>query len=379
VPLPLLKRWLGQRRSWMLVAQAGIVLALVNLSGSDPSANLLHVVLGALFLAFCAATQDISVDAWRIESAAVEQQGAMAAAYQMGYSIALICGSAGALEVAHRAGWHASYATMAALGFVGIATTLIIREPKRAVAAESLAQEKRVVEWLERKAHWPASLRTMGAGFIGAVVCPLTDFMARYGLRLGVLLLLFISSYRLTEFAQGSMTNSFYIDNHYTLEQIATVVKLYGLPMRILGVLVGGALIVSLGLKRMLFTGSVLIACSNLGFALLAKILAATGVPTLWGLGLVNGFDFIAYGIHGTVLIAFLSSLTSPRYTATQYALFSTIYALPGKGLEGLSGFVVDAIGYGRFFVYTAALSIPGLLLLAWIVRRERSHALFQK
>lgn len=363
--IPLLFAWLGRRRSWMLVAQLGIAFGLVNLATSDPSTGVMQIALGALFLAFCSATQDIAVDAWRIESAPVEMQGAMAAAYQIGYRAALITGGAGALGIAAGYGWTTSYMVMAVLAGVGIVTTLLVREPSVGVSRETVEREARVVDWLERKAHWPGSLRDLGATFIGAVVCPLVDFFARYGGRLAIVTLLLIGSYRLTEFTMGSMANPFYIDHGYTLGQIATIVKAIGLPVSMIGVVLGGVVIARFGLRRALFLGSGLVMLSNLGFSLLAT----TGSPSLIGLALVNSLDNLAQGVHGTALIAFLSSLTSSRYTATQYALFSSLYALPGKLLEGTSGFVVDAIGYPVFFTYTAALSIPGLLLLVWLMR----------
>jgi PAT family beta-lactamase induction signal transducer AmpG len=165
----------------------------------------------------------------------------------------------------------------------------------------------------------------------------------------------------------GSMVNPFYIDQGYTLAQIATVVKVYGLLMAIVGVFIAGILIAKIGLFRSLVLGSVLIMLSNLGFALLAT----AHRPTLVGLGFVNGFDNLALAVHGTALIAFLSSLTSAKYTATQYALFSSLYALPGKILEGFSGVVVDHIGYPPFFVYTASLALPGLVLLYFLKRAD--------
>ena len=371
-PLPLLNGWLGRRRSWMLLAQLGIVLALLNLSASHPARGVLHVALGALWLAFCAATQDIAMDAWRIESAPESLQGAMAAAYQLGYRAALIAGSAGALAVAQGFGWRMSYATMAALGGVGIVTTLLVREPEPRGTRESLAREQRVVDWLEEKAHWPHALRHLGAGLIGGVVCPLVDFFNRKGGATALIILIFIGSYRLTEYAMGSMVNPFYIDHGYTLDQIATVVKIIGLSVSIVGVLIAGVAVARLGVVNALAIGSLLIMASNLSYAALAQ----THDPTLLGLGVVNGLDNLAQAMKGTALIAFLSALTSPRYTATQYALFSSLYALSGKVLEGTSGFVVDSIGYSPFFVYTASLAIPGLLLLYWLTRRSGREVL---
>ena len=365
--IPLLFNWLGRRRSWMLLAQLGIAAGLVNLATSEPSTGVMQIAFGALFLAFCSATQDIAIDAWRIESVPVDMQGAMAAAYQIGYRAALITGGAGALGIAQGYDWPTSYSVMAVLAGIGIVTTLLVREPQPAVARASAEQEARVIEWLERKAHWPGSLREAGAILIGAVICPLTDFFSRYRVHVAVVALLLIGSYRLTEFTMGSMANPFYIDHGYTLGQIATIVKAFGLPVSMLGVVIGGFIIAKSGLRLALFVGSGLIIASNLGFALLAT----TDSPTLAGLATVNSLDNLAQGIHGTALIAFLSGLTSARYTATQYALFSSFYALPGKLLEGTSGFVVDAIGYPLFFSYTAALSIPGLLLLLWLTRKR--------
>jgi len=363
VPVPLLTRLLGRRRSWMLLAQAGIGIGLLNLALADPAAGVTRMALWALFVAFCAATQDIAVDAWRIESAAVAQQGAMAAAYQIGYRIALITASAGAFAIADRVGWRASYTTMAVLVAVGAFTTLLAAEPNVALRTAEYTREQAVIDWLARRAHWPAALRNAGAWFMGAVICPLIDFFARYGAALAVVALLFMGSYRLTEFTMGSMSNSFYIDRGYSLTQIAAVVKLYGLAMSLVGVVIAGVVVARLGLLRALIAGSVMIMLSNVGFSMLAR----AAEPSLLGLGLVNGFDNLAQAMHGTALIAFLSSLTSARYTATQYALFSSLYALPGKILEGLSGFVVDAVGYPWFFLYTASLSIPALLLLWWL------------
>jgi MFS transporter, PAT family, beta-lactamase induction signal transducer AmpG len=363
VSLPVLTRMFGRRRGWMLLAQFGIGFGLINLSFSDPSSGVTRMALWALFVAFCAATQDIAIDAWRIESAAVAQQGAMAAAYQIGYRVALITASAGAFTIAGHFSWRSSYTTMALLVAVGVVTTLLAAEPGVALHDAGFEREQRVADWLASRAHWPQSLQQAGAWFVGAVICPLLDFFGRYGAPLAVICLLFMGSYRLTEFTMGSMANSFYIDRGYSLTQIAAVVKLYGLAMSLVGVVIAGFVIARLGLVRSLITGSIMIMLSNIGFSLLAR--AAT--PTLLDLGLVNAFDNLAQAMHGTALIAFLSSLTSARYTATQYALFSSLYALPGKILEGLSGFVVDAVGYPWFFLYTASLSVPALLLLWYL------------
>jgi PAT family beta-lactamase induction signal transducer AmpG len=366
--LPVLHRLLGRRRSWMLLAQAGIALAVFNLSRLDPAVNLTAVAVGAVLIAFASATQDIAVDAWRVESAPPDEQGAMAAAYQLGYRVAVMTGTAGVFWIAADRGWHVGYATMAFLVGIGVLATLLTREPAVTAARQSLQQEQRVTEWLERRRHWPESLRLVGGTFVSAVICPLTDFFARYGLGLGVLLFAFIGSYRLTDYAQGPMANPFYLDQGYTLKEVAAIVKGVGLAASLAGVVIGGLIVARLGLLRALAVGSVMMMISNLGFA----TLASTHEPNLLYLGIVNSFDNIAYNVHGTSLLAFLASLTSSRYTATQYAVLSSIYALPGKLLMGGSGFVADRLGYTGFFVYTASLSLIGLTLLWFVSRRYR-------
>ena len=215
--LPVLHRLLGRRRSWMLLGQVGIAVGLLNMAHMSPVGNLAVVASLALLVAFSSATQDIAVDAWRIESAPTEMQGVMAAAYQLGYRIAMMVASAGALWIAADHGWAVSYTSMAACACIGIVTTLVIREPATRVIKHTLAQEARVSDWLARKAHWPESMRNLGAWFVGAVVNPFIDFFTRYGVKLAVLMLAFIGSYRLADFTMGVMSNPFYLDVGFTL------------------------------------------------------------------------------------------------------------------------------------------------------------------
>jgi len=365
LPLPLLHRLLGRRRSWMLLAQVGIAVGLFNMAHLNPVGHLGAMAALALLVAFSSATQDIAIDAWRIEAAPQPMQGVMAAAYQLGYRIAIMVGSAGALWIAADHGWLAAYTAMAAMVGVGIMTTLVIAEPEPRVERQTIAQEQRVIDWLERKAHWPAAMQQAGSWFVGAVVCPFVDFFTRYGKRLAVLMLAFIASYRLTDFTMGVMANPFYLDVGYTLKQIAAVAKGYGVVMSILGTILGGVAVARLGTVRSLVVGSLLVIGSNLLF----MTLAFQDDPSLVGLAVVISADNLAMGVAGTALIAYLSSLTSASYTATQYALFSSMYALPGKLLMGTSGFVVDAIGYPWFFVYTSSLGIPALVMLYFLSR----------
>jgi PAT family beta-lactamase induction signal transducer AmpG len=369
--LPVLFRLLGRRRSWMILAQLGVALALVNVANQDPAQSLTLVALGAMAIAFLSSTQDIAVDAWRIESAPPDEQGAMAAGYQFGYRIAILVGTGGALWIAADYGWRASYLTMAAFMGVGILATLLAREPKARVARESLLQEQAVVDWLAQRPNWPDWLRSMGAAFVGAVICPLTDFFVRNGVKVGALLFAFICTYRMADYAQGVMANPFYLDQGYTLKEIAAVVKAFGLASTLAGVAIGGVIVAKVGVLRALFVGAALVVLSGLNFSMLAT----AGSTNLAALALVNSFDNLSLGVHGTSLLAFLASLTSARYTATQYAVLSSIYALPGKLLMGTSGIVVDHIGYPKFFLYTASLSLPALILLWFVTRHYRPAA----
>jgi MFS transporter, PAT family, beta-lactamase induction signal transducer AmpG len=371
MPLPWLTRLLGRRRAWLLLAQGCIAIGLLQLAASDPAAGMRRIVIWDLFLTFFAATQDIAMDAWRIESAPTSKQGAMAAAYQVGFRVALIAGSAGALTLAQAINWHASYLGLASLASVGMVTTLFIREPQPPASRAAAEREARAVAWLERRAHWPKPLQTAGAWFIGAVVCPLVDFFARHRGLVALVIVAFIGAYRLTDYAEGAITLPFFHDHGYSNEQIAWVVKIVGLTVSLFGVFIGGLLVSKWGLLRSLAAGSLLMMLSSCGFLMLAT----THTPTLLGLGLANGLNNLAIAVQGTTFIAYLSSLTSQKYTATQYALFSSLYALTGKTMEGFSGFVSHAAGYPLFFVYTASLSIPGLLLLWWLWPRSGAAA----
>jgi PAT family beta-lactamase induction signal transducer AmpG len=391
VPLPMLENLLGRRRSWMFLAQVGVALCLASLALSDPTQSVMRIALLALGVAFFAATQDIAIDAWRIESATADKQGAMAAAYQIGYRTALMVASAGALIIADESGFRTSYLVMALLMGIGILTTFLVREPKRTESDSATGMEERVSNWLAHRAHWPQWAQDAGAWFYGAVGAPLVDFFKRYGLGLGLVIFAFISTYRLTDYVMGTMTNTFYIDMGFTLTEVGVVAKFFGWPSTLVGAVVGGVIVAKIGTIRGLFLGSVLIIVSNVFYASYGTYVcdvplecARAGLLDFWprqiwarggatdlGLAVIVSFDNLALGVHGTALIAFMSSLTSARYTATQYAVLSSLYSLPGKLLMGTSGFMVNALGYGDFFLYTALLSIPGLLLLTWLSRRE--------
>ena len=376
VPLPLLTRWLGRRRAWMLLAQTGIAGGLLAMAFCDPRTDLWWMVAFALLVAFSSATQDIALDAFRIEATDASLQGATAATYQLGYRIAVLAAGAGALYIAEFVSWTAAYQTMAALGLVGILTTLVISEPERQTAADTRELEGKVANLAGRLGHLPDWVRRALVFVYGAIVCPFVDFCARYGWT-AVVLLLFIGLFRLSDIAMGVMANPFYIDLGFTKDQIANVSKIYGFVMSILGALLGGALVFRTGAARLLMPAVFLIAASNLTFAWLAWV----GQPDTLILTIAISIDNLVSGMAGSIFIAFLSGLTNTAYTATQYALFTSIMTLPGKLLGGSSGWVVDRLqdefsathkfgGYAIFFVYTALLGIPAFVL-ALVVRRR--------
>ncbi|MCW5747819.1 MAG: MFS transporter, partial [Alphaproteobacteria bacterium] len=344
--LPLLTARLGRRRGWMLLAQSTIVVGLLLMAGFDPGTDLRPLVIAAVVVAFASATQDIAVDAWRIEATGPELQGPTAGAYQLGYRIAVLAAGAGALYLAELHGWRTAYLAMAALGLIGVTATLVIDEPP---AAQPSDEAPRI------KANAPAWSPVVD-WFARAVIGPFADYFRRMGW-LGVAILAFIGLFRISDITLGVMANPFYIDMGFTKADIAAVSKLYGFWMSIGGALAGGAIVVRYGIRAPLIWMALLLPLTNLLFALLA----ARGRPDLWLLAATISADNFVTGISGSVFIAYLSSLTNTAYTATQYALFSSLMLLPGKFLGGWSGAIVDwAQAQGR--------SVPLLdLLLTWI------------
>jgi PAT family beta-lactamase induction signal transducer AmpG len=365
MPLPGLRR-MGRRRSWMLLAQAGIVAGVVMLAAADPAVDAEKVAWLAVFTAFCSSTQDIAVDAWRIEAVGTESAGAMAAAYQVGYQVALIAAGAGALVAAAGYGWSTAYLIMAAFACVGIVTTLLVAEPANGIDRSVLMQEARVTAFLDRSEHWPPLLRNAVAWLIGAVVCPFVDFFSRYGLRAGIPMLLLIVTFRLNYTTMGVAANTFYLDMGFTLDQIALVSKVYGVIMTMVGAVAAGLLIRRYGIPRTLLVGWVLLTAANLVYAHMSSI-----HPGIAWLATAVSADNVANGIAGTAFIAYMSSLTSTAYTATQYALFGTLWSLPAKTIASQWGRIVDAWGYPPFFIYTAAIGLPSLVLVLWLIRRD--------
>jgi MFS transporter, PAT family, beta-lactamase induction signal transducer AmpG len=388
MPIPILTRLMGRRRSWLLASQFLIMAGLICMAFIDPQRALLPLVWAALLVAFGSATQDIALDAYRIESAIVERQAALAAAYQTGYRIAMIWAGAGVFWVAaitespaevggavkaacvavnnisqaatsglnaaslanaasasyqHQA-WKVGYLVMAASMLLGVITVIFSREPNPRV----YPQAKNAREWIK-----------------GALIEPFTDFIGRYRWQAALILAL-IATYRISDVVMGIMANPFYVDMCYTKLEVANITKVFGVIMTLVGAFVGGALAMRFGVMRVLMLGAVLSAASNLLFAWLGS-----RGHDLNALVFVISADNLSSGIASAAFIAYLSSLTNVNYSATQYALFSSMMLLLPKFLAGYSGKYVDAFGYSHFFTATALLGLPVLLLVALASRQK--------
>lgn len=348
--VPVLSRFLGRRRAWMMTSQALIALGLLGVSLGDPATNLVGVAACASLVAFASATQDVVIDGWRIDAMPASKQGVMAAAYQLGYRLALICAGAGALYIADFVSWSAAYRAMAGLTLVGLLASLfapIVDRHETAGGQGPDGEGQNAPRW----------------SFGQAIVEPVADLFRRKGPVLGLILAM-VALYRLPDFVSGVMANPLYIDLGFSKSEIASVSKLYGVWIGIAGAFAGGIAITRLGLYRTLFIGAVAGAASNLMFSWLALegaklelLIAAISIDNFCG------------GFAGTVLIAFMSGLTGAGFAATQYALLSSLYALPGKVVGGISGVMVDAFGYPVFFALTAAVGIPVALLCVVVAR----------
>jgi len=336
---------LGQRRGWLLFAQLGVVAGLLAMALLTP-AQLVPFVVATLAVAFFGATQDIAVDAYRIEIAPIEDQGALVATYSLGYRIGLLVAGAVALILADHVSWRVVYAAMALVMLLPIATTLVAREP----------EVLRV-----RPARWRDAMRE-------SVIDPFADFFRRYGWALAGVTLLFLLLFKMPEQATiGGIMSPFYRDMAFSKTEIGTITKIYGIWIGIVGVFVGGAAVARWGAWRPLGVTIVLCGCSNLLYLLLI-----THPGNLLMLTLVISGENFTLGMLGPPTVAFLSSLVNRQHTATQYALLSSLVNLPGKLLGFFAGGIATAAGYGGYFVLTVLAVIPAMLLFACLWPRFR-------
>jgi PAT family beta-lactamase induction signal transducer AmpG len=430
LPIPLLTARLGRRRGWMLLAQGSIIAAIAGMAFTDPAGgHLTRMALAAVPLGFSSATQDIVIDAYRIESADVSLQALMSSTYIAGYRIGMLVSGAGALFLASAFGstkaaydyqaWQWAYLIMAATMSVGVLTTLVISEPATReeakpsrstgdyagilfmfiaavtgfimifyYSAETAAGLSRtltsllgaqaaarfVIETVRLGAGaataWLIAILLIRAGIVSremmqdTYIAPLKDFFRRYGLKSALMLLLLVGAYRISDIVLGVIANVFYQDVGFTKQEIASVVKTFGLFMTIAGGFLGGLLSVRYGVIRILFFGALLSAATNLLFI----ALAAVG-HDLSMLYVVISVDNLSAGLATAAFVAFLSSLTNIRFTAMQYAIFSSLMTLFPKILGGYSGIIVDNLGYSSFFTLTALLGLP-VLVLIWQARK---------
>lgn len=384
IKLPLLRQRLGRRKSWLLFTQIMIVTMLLIMATQDPQQGLVLFIIAALGLAFFSATQDIVIDAFRIESADTQFQGAMTATYMTGYRLAMIIAGAGSLAIAalydgsdnyNANAWQFSYACMALLMGLGILATLLAKEP------ESSTQIAKVT-----------SLRDF---LVTGIVKPLTDLFQRYGKNCLILVAIIIT-YRISDIVMGIMANPFYVDMGYSKADVAAVAKVFGVLMTLVGAGLGGILVNRMGLLSTLLLGGILSALTNLLFNWMSAPSASeqllpvlSPIASLFNyalslkdmpfalLTLVISADNLSAGIAACAFVVFLSRLTNKQFTATQYALFSSIMVLLPKFLAGFSGVVVDQWDYGYFFIGTAMIGlipISFIVLLMYLTARQRFH-----
>lgn len=358
--LPGLKQWLGRRRSWLILSQGLIILAVLLMASMDPQTELKWMALCAVLLAIASATQDITIDAYRIEAAPERLQAVLAAAYLAGYRLAMIFSSAGTLWIAalfstdtgyDLQAWQSTYMVMAACMALGLLTTLLspepVVDPQIKIGSVNHSVSQKLLNWLKV-----------------AVIGPFVDFFARHGLN-ALLILSLIACYRVSDVVMGVMANVFYVDMGFSKEEVASVSKIFGVLMTLLGAALGGLLINSFGTLRILLLGALLSACTNLLYCYLST--QGHNIPLLIA---VISADNLSAGIATSAFIAYLSSLVNLAFTATQYALFSSLMLLLPKFLGGFSGGWVEMMDYQAFFVMTALMGLPAILLCLVLIKK---------
>ena len=411
--IPFLEK-LGRRRSWLLFSQIVILLSLLATSLTDPSQNIFLTAAAITSLAIFSATQDIVIDAYRIECAPQNYQGPLSSMYIAGYRLAMLVAGAGSLWLASYLGveiykqsvWMIVYITMGSLMFIGISTTLLSREPN--VKRNNVSKNNEHVRFLlvilfaivsfiflYSQIENPFSSDDIFKKFLFATfrIClcfllmtlimlvfinlkflskekvkkiylnPIINFIKRYG-KFAISILVLIGLYRIADVVMGVVANIFYLEKGFDVKEIATYSKFFGVFATILGGFLGGFFALRFGTMKALFLGALIAASSNLLFAWLA-----VSEANISFLITVITADNISSGFAGAAFVVYLSGLTSVKFTATQYALFSSLMLFIPKFIAGYSGSWVDVIGYGNFFCVTALLGLPVLLLIIWLAK----------
>jgi PAT family beta-lactamase induction signal transducer AmpG len=354
LPIPGLTSALGRRRSWMLVTQLGLAAAIVQLALSDPASTPELTRWLAIAVATLAASQDIVIDAYRIDRLPAKDQGAGAAAAVLGYRLGTLASGAGALILTGSGvSWQTTYLIMAGLMAVGVITTLICREPEAAElpeASKAQTPEARMVQPVGRR---------VAVHLYQALIAPFIDLARRHGLVTVLLLVPFAILFKLGDALAAAMSNVFVADIGFTKLEIAGIVKGYGFWATILGVVVGGWLVRALGMVRALWIGGLVQMTSNLMYTLQAHVGA-----DLWVLTATIGFENLSGGVGDIVFVAYLSSLCNRSYSATQYALLTALASLVRNVASMFTGYWVAALGWPDFFLLTTAAAVPGLVAL---------------
>jgi len=349
LPVPLLTARLGRRRGWALAIQPALALAILALGLTDPRTDPGVTAVAAVIVAFLSASQDIVIDAYRIELLRPEEQGAGAAATQWGYRFGMLAASAGALYAASFGGWSFAYAVMAGLMFVGMAAVWFAPEPGGVRPLDPLPGDShfaRITAWLQR-----------------AVVAPFADILSR---RDALAILCFVVLYKFGDALAGTMSNPLYVSLGFSKVEVANIGKAYGFVANLAGLAAGGVVVLRLGVFRALFVCGILQMLSNLMYVLQAWV--GHDVPTL---ALTIGVENLTGGMGSAAFVAYLSGLCNSAFTATQYALLTSLAAVGRTTLSALGGALADTVGWSAFFVLATAACLPGLLLLAWIMRSE--------
>ncbi len=344
LPLPLLTRLLGRRRGWAIVTQIALALSVLALGAVDPGAGIGLTAVLALLVSFCSASQDIVVDAYRVEILREHEQGAGAASIQIGYRVGMLASGAGALYIADGFGWMAAFWSMAALVGVGMAAILLNPEPPPPENIE-YAQHRSAGEWLSDH-----------------VIAPFADFLARPG---WLAILLFILLFKFGDAVAGVMTSPFYVEIGFSLIEIANVSKVFGLGATIAGAVIGGVVVARLGIMRALVITGILQMVSNLMFV--AQAAAGHDIAMLT---LTIAVENLSGGMGTAAFVAYLSSLCSLAFTATQYALLSSFMAVGRTVLSSSGGWLADRMDWISFFLISTAAALPGLVLLFWMMKR---------
>lgn len=365
LPLPPMTSLFGRRRGWLLTFQLLLIAAILGLGaagGLGAGPHLGWVAATALLVAFFSASQDIVIDAFRIETIETEDLGAGAAMYVYGYRLGLLASGAGALYLADMASWFTAYAVMAGLVGLGIVTVLVRPEPPFRESPEATAAGERAEAYLRRRPHLGARLGRAVAWIYVAVIEPFAEFMGRRG---WIFLLGFATLYKFGDSLAGAMTSPLLADLGFTNQEIANVVKIFGLVATLVGLGLGGGMMSRIGLLPSLWVAGILQLISNGSFAVLANL--GHSIPFL---AFTIGFENFASGLGMAVFVAYLSSLCNVSFTATQYALLSSLFALARTWLSSPSGFLAEFTGWTQFFLLTMVAAVPGLILLAIITRQ---------